>query len=123
MSEKKTVLANSFYYTFSSLLIKAFGFFLLPLYTAYLSPNDYGITNLIHSFLSVSTFLVSFSLYSAIPRFYVEYKDQRDKLKLLISLPSRVLPVYWAGTSQRDPLSSSSQPFTPGSPRISVFRS
>jgi O-antigen/teichoic acid export membrane protein len=95
MSGKKTVLANSIYYTFSSLLIKAFGFFLLPLYTAYLSPNDYGITNLIQSFLSVSTFLISFSLYSAIPRFYVEYKEQRDKLKLLFG--SIVIFVFLSG--------------------------
>jgi len=83
MSGRKTVLANSVYYTVSSFLIKAFGFFLLPLYTAYLTPSDYGITNLIQSFLGVSTFLVSFSLYSAIPRFYVEYKDDTDKLKRL----------------------------------------
>lgn len=83
MSGRKTVLANSFYYTFSSFLVKAFGFFLLPIYTAYLSPDDYGITNLVHSFLGVATFLVSFSLYSAIPRFYVEYKGNQEKLKSL----------------------------------------
>lgn len=83
MSGKKTVLVNSFYYTFSSFLVKAFGFFLLPLYTAYLTPGDYGITNLIHSFLSVATFLVSFSLYAAIPRFYVEYKEDQEKVKSL----------------------------------------
>lgn len=83
MSGKKTVLANSFYYTFSSFLVKAFGFFLLPVYTAYLSPGDYGITNLVHSFLSVATFLVSFSLYAAIPRFFVEYKEDQEKVKSL----------------------------------------
>ncbi|MGE4283583.1 MAG: lipopolysaccharide biosynthesis protein [Clostridia bacterium] len=84
MSGKKIVLANSFYYTFSSFLVKAFGFFLLPVYTEYLSPGDYGITNLVHSFLSVATFLVSFSLYAAIPRFYVEYKEDQEKVKSLI---------------------------------------
>ena len=83
MSGKKTVLANSFYYTFSSFLVKAFGFFLLPVYTAYLSPGDYGITNLVHSFLSVATFIISFSLYAAIPRFYVEYKEDLEKVKSL----------------------------------------
>jgi O-antigen/teichoic acid export membrane protein len=64
-------------------LVKAFGFFLLPVYTAYLSPGDYGITNLVHSFLSVATFIVSFSLYAAIPRFYVEYKEDQEKVKSL----------------------------------------
>lgn len=84
MNGKKNVLANSFYYTFSSFLVKAFGFFLLPVYTAYLSPDDYGITNLVHSFfLSVATFIVSFSLYAAIPRFYVEYKEDQEKVKSL----------------------------------------
>src|SRR5690625_1802298 len=84
MSAKARVLENSFLYTFSSLLIKAMGFFLLPLYTAFLTPEDYGITNLATSFLSVTTFIVAFSLNSGIVRFYVEYKEDQNKLQRFI---------------------------------------
>lgn len=78
---KGKVLENSVLYTFSSLLVKALGFILLPVYTLFLSPDDYGITNLVSSFTQVATFVVAFSLYSAVIRFYTDYKDDRVKLK------------------------------------------
>lgn len=81
MSGIRKVLENSFLYTFSSLLVKAIGFILLPVYTKFLTPDDYGITNLISSFTGVASFIVAFSLYSAIIRFYVDYKSDREKLK------------------------------------------
>lgn len=81
MSEKSKVLKNSLLYTFSALLVNAISFLLLPVYTMFLTPKDYGITNLISSFTGVTTFIVAFSLYSAIIRFYVDYKHEREKLK------------------------------------------
>lgn len=81
MSGIRKVLENSFLYTFSSLLVKAIGFILLPVYTKFLTPDDYGITNLVNSFTGVASFIVAFSLYSAIIRFYVDYKSDREKLK------------------------------------------
>lgn len=81
MSNKGKVLENSFLYTISAILVKAIGFLLLPVYTRFLTPEDYGITNLVNGFNQVATFIVSFSLYSAVVRFYVDYKDDREKLK------------------------------------------
>ncbi len=81
MSTQKKVLENSFLYIFSSLLVKAIGFLLLPIYTKFLLPKDYGITNLVSGFTSVATFIIAFSLYSAIIRFYTDYKEDGEKLK------------------------------------------
>lgn len=81
MSGKEKVLFNSGLYTFSAILVRAIGFLLLPVYTLFLSPEDYGITNLVNSFNGVATYLVAFSLYSAVIRFYTDYKDDRVKLK------------------------------------------
>lgn len=81
MESRKKVFENSFLYIFSSLLVKAINFLLLPLYTYFLTPEDYGITNMVTSFSNVAIYIVAFSLYSAIIRFYVDYKDDRDKLK------------------------------------------
>lgn len=75
------VISNSIIYTISGLLMKCFSFFLLPLYTAYLSTEDYGVTSIANSFLSTMSFVVAFSLYSAIMRFYVDLKDDEEKLK------------------------------------------
>lgn len=81
MGDKKRVLENSILYTFGSLMVKAMGFLLLPIYTIYLTPGDYGITGLVNGFINVGNFIIAFSLYSAIIRFYNELKDNSDKLK------------------------------------------
>lgn len=81
MSGKRKVLENSFFYTFSSLLVRAIGFFLLPVYTLFLTPTDYGITNLVTGFNGVATFVVAFSLYQAVMRFYADYKNDKERLK------------------------------------------
>jgi len=81
MTAKDKVIENSFLYTFSTLLVKAVSFLLLPVYTMFLAPADYGITNLAYGFLDVATYIVSFSIYSAIIRFHADYKEDTEKLK------------------------------------------
>lgn len=77
----KKVVKNSIIYTISGMLTKCFSFFLLPLYTAYLTTEDYGITSLSGSFVATMSFVVAFSLFSAVLRFYIDLKDDPGKLK------------------------------------------
>ena len=77
----KKVVFNSVIYSASGLMLKCFGFFLLPLYTAYLTTTDYGINSIASSFTSTMCFVVAFSLYSAVLRFYVDLKDDPEQLK------------------------------------------
>lgn len=81
MSGNKKVVENSVLYVFSSLLVKAMGFLLLPIYTLFLTPDEYGLTNLVNSFTNVAVFIVGFSLYSAIVRFVADYKHDQELLK------------------------------------------
>ncbi len=83
MSGKKRVLQNSVIYTFSNMLLKTFSFFLLPLYTSYLTTKDYGITGLVGSFTSVAGYIIAFSLFSAVVKFYTEFQDDPVKVKRL----------------------------------------
>ena len=80
-TSSKKVVFNSVIYTVSGLLQKCASFFLLPLYTAYLTTEDYGITNLASNFIQTFSFVVAFSLFSAILRFYVDLKENVEKLK------------------------------------------
>lgn len=75
------VILNSIIYSCSGLLLKCFSVFLLPLYTVYLTAADYGITSITGSFTKTMGFVVTLSLFSAITRFYVEFKDDPEKLK------------------------------------------
>lgn len=80
-NEQGGVLKNSFIYAASGLLIKCVNFFLLPLYSAHLSTLDYGVTSVATSFISTLSYIVSFSLYSAVMRFFVDLKDDEVRLK------------------------------------------
>ncbi|MBI9014037.1 MAG: oligosaccharide flippase family protein [Clostridiales bacterium] len=81
MNAKERVVKNSFLYVFSSILMKGFGFLLMPIYTFFLTPEDYGTINLLNGFINVMVFIVALSLYAAIIRFYVDYKKDHRKLK------------------------------------------
>lgn len=80
-SSGRKLLSNSIIYTVSGLLLKCFGFFLLPFYTAFLTTEDYGITSIANSFIMTASFIAALSLYSAILRFYIDYKNDKNKLK------------------------------------------
>ena len=75
------IISNSIVYTISGLIQKCFSFFLLPLYTAYLTPSDYGLTGISSTFINTMGFIVAFSLFSSILRFFVDFKSNPDKLK------------------------------------------
>lgn len=81
MSAKRKVMENSFLYTFSALLVKAIGFLLLPFYTYYLSPEEYGTINLITSFIAILSIVSSLGLIASIIRYYSIYKNNKEKLK------------------------------------------
>lgn len=80
MNSKK-VIGNSVVYTFNSILLKAFGFLLLPLYTNFLKDTDYGITGVITSFTNVANYIIAFCLFASVMRFYADYKEDRQKVK------------------------------------------
>lgn len=65
------------------LLLKSFNFFLVPLYTAYLSTFEYGMTNIASSFLNTIVILVSFDLSFAVSRYYAKYAKEIDTIKRL----------------------------------------
>lgn len=75
------VLLNSGLYGVTTMLQAAVGFFLLPLYTAYLTPVDYGITGLVTSFTGAISLFVTLSLDAAVGRFYFDYRDSTAELR------------------------------------------
>lgn len=76
----KNLLKNSVIYTVFSLLPKIIGFFLLPLYTALLTPDDYGIVGIVNSIVSFLSIFYLLSLNSTFARYYPEVKDDKKKI-------------------------------------------
>ena len=110
VKSSQRVLMNSVIYTLSGLLQKCFALVLLPLYTTHLTASEYGVQSIANSFINTMSFIVSFSLFSAILRFYVDLKNDKDKLKrfygsisLFVFLSGIVFGVFL--TIFREPLS------------------
>jgi O-antigen/teichoic acid export membrane protein len=66
------VLKNSIIYFSSSILEKGIGFFLIPIYTSFLLPKDYGILTLLQSVIAILVILFTFSLNGAASRFHFD---------------------------------------------------
>lgn len=81
MNSSKKLLKNSFIYTVSNMILKAFNFFLIPLYTNYLTTEDYGIVSIANGFSSTLIYLITLSLSSAVFRFYADIKNDKEKVE------------------------------------------
>jgi O-antigen/teichoic acid export membrane protein len=79
MSTTKFV-KNSLIYIIVSVLQKAILFFLLPLYTAFLTPEDFGVLNVVLSISAFLSVLFLLSLNGAATRFHYNHPD--DELKI-----------------------------------------
>jgi O-antigen/teichoic acid export membrane protein len=81
-NEVKNLLKHSSVYGFANLLQKGIGFIMIPLYTYYLSPTDYGVLELMDLTINVISMLIGMGLGSAIIRFYHHYERPEDKVEV-----------------------------------------
>jgi len=83
MSSIQKVLVNSGIYGISNILIKGINFLLLPLYTVYLTTQDYGILSVVNSYTYLFTIIFTFGLSRSTVRFYFIYRKNPDDVKKL----------------------------------------
>lgn len=84
---KKNKLAkNAVLYTIGTLLPQIAAFVLLPIYTRFLTPSDYGILGSVQAVSSVLAVLYTLSIDKAIYRLYFDYKTEKEKKDYLGSI-------------------------------------
>ena len=91
-SEFGFLLKHSSVYGLGNLLGKAVGFILLPLYTRYLTPTDYGILELIEVTSGMIGILIGFGVSQAVSRFYYEPTSEAERNRV-------VSTAYWVSTA------------------------
>ncbi len=69
------IISNSAVYSVVAFFQKCIMFFLLPLYTHYLTPEDYGVMNVVISLTTFLSIFILFSLTSTATRFYYMNRD------------------------------------------------
>jgi len=88
MSFNLKLVKDTFNYGAGLVLPKVIGFLLIPLYTIYLSPAEFGIVDLAVTTGAFMMVVMRLSVPGAITRFYIEYKG---------GLPERdyITSIYW----------------------------
>lgn len=79
-------------FSFTSILSKGIGFLLLPLYTRYLSPADYGILELLALMLQISALMISQGLPMALFRSY-SFQFKKNKVLRIKAVNTAILYV------------------------------
>jgi O-antigen/teichoic acid export membrane protein len=81
--ETKLVAKHSSVYAIGSAAQRFGAILLLPLYTSYLTPVDYGVKELIGLTVDVASILISTAISSAIYRFYFEQEDEGYRARVI----------------------------------------
>lgn len=79
----KEMAKDSVVYGMSQVLTQLIGFLLLPLYTHYLSPNDYGVLAMLSLLPLLFPTLVNLGLNNAVFRFYRKCTTETERLQLI----------------------------------------
>lgn len=82
-SELKIVLRHSATYSIANILNGMVSFVMIPIYTRFLSPADYGILELITITLSILSIVLASGITDAVSRFYFDYKETKDRNKVV----------------------------------------
>ena len=78
-SEVSRFFKHSTIYTVGNILNRVGAFILLPLYTRYLTPTEYGTLELFYVFSAIFSGILSVGIAHATLRFYFDYKEQSDR--------------------------------------------
>ncbi|MFX0135806.1 MAG: oligosaccharide flippase family protein, partial [Candidatus Hodarchaeota archaeon] len=83
IEELKKISKHTLIYAFGVILGKAIGFFLIPLYTHYLTPEDYGILELLELTSWFIGCFIAMGVQNAILRYFAHYENHREKYEVI----------------------------------------
>lgn len=85
INDIKRISKNSIGFSIGLLLTNSFHFFLLPIYTRFLTPSDYGVISVAAVVSTIFSILCIFGMRNAIGRFYYDYYQEPKELKIYLS--------------------------------------
>ena len=85
MNKKRHFAKTTFIIFFGKVCTQLISFFLLPLYTAFLTKKEYGIVDLIQTYVALFVPLITLELEMSVFRFLIDYRGKDADTKKLIS--------------------------------------
>lgn len=83
MNELKKLLKSTLVYFIGNVATKLVAFLLIPIYTKFLSPAEYGFYDLSVAYVELIVSVLFLDVWSGIMRFMFDYKNKEDKLKVI----------------------------------------
>jgi O-antigen/teichoic acid export membrane protein len=97
LNEIKILSKHFSVYGLGLLLSRAIGFLMIPVYTHYLTPADYGILELLDLMGFVISIVIVLGLHSAVFKYYSHYDQESDKKEVICTATVFVLVLSLAG--------------------------
>jgi len=91
----KKIIKDMLVYTNTSVLLKAGAFFLVPLYTKLLTPNEYGIMSILGAIMAILTAICFLGLDESYKRYFVEVEKDIRARRIMTSTIFK-LYLLWA---------------------------
>jgi len=85
MSKEKTLLKNTAIVSVGKIFTQLVTFFLLPVYTAVLTTEEYGIVDLFNTLVSLFLPIVTLQIEQGVFRYLIDCRDNKEEQKKLIS--------------------------------------
>lgn len=82
-SEFKRLVKHSSIYGLANVLGKGIGFLMIPIYTHYILPEDYGLLELLDISINIISMFLGVGLTTAVTRFYMQYKEPEAKKRVI----------------------------------------
>lgn len=92
-------------YALGGIIGKAIGFIMIPVYTRFISPAEYGIVGILNLVVWVVSLIVGMNVVSGVTRFYYLYKSDKERNSvvstsiffiILVSLPIVLSLIYFS---------------------------
>lgn len=85
MNRQKELAKNTIILTIGKICTQFVSFLLLPLYTSLLIPEEYGIVDLVNTYIALLTPIVNWQFENGLFRFLIDYRNDASKQKRLVS--------------------------------------
>lgn len=85
MSREKQLVKNTIIITIGKICTQFISFILLPLYTAILTTEEYGIVDLLNTYVSLLAPIITFQVEQAVFRFLIDIRSNEEEKKKLIT--------------------------------------
>lgn len=84
-SEVKLLARHGSIYGLANVMDRFISFLMIPIYTRYLTPSDYGVLELIYMTSTLISMIIGMRIEAAVSRFYFDYEDQTMRNRVVSS--------------------------------------